>query len=126
MEKVAVYASFKNKDKKSISYHLKRIKDWCLIKSYDCTIYLDKVKDRRNLQNRKELEDLKDDVRQHRYSKVIIENISQLSNNVTELIEFFDFLTLNNCDIESIDGLDLKLYKKIIEKFNNKEEERER
>ena len=123
MEKVAVYASFKNKDKKLISHHLKRIKDWCLIKSYDCTIYLDKVKDRRNLQNRKELEDLKDDVRQHRYSKVIIENISQLSNNVTELIEFFDFLTLNNCDIESIDGLDLKLYKKIIEKFNNEKDE---
>ena len=54
MEKVAIYASFKNQSTKSIEYTLKSMTDWCLMKNYDYTIYFDKVKSRVDL-NRKEL-----------------------------------------------------------------------
>ena len=59
MEKVAVYASFKNQNRKSIDFFLKRIADYCLMKNYDYTIYFDKEKSRLDL-DRKELNNLFD------------------------------------------------------------------
>lgn len=126
MEKVAVYASFKKQNRQSIDFFLKQLADWCLMKNYDYTIYFDKVQDRTSLKNRKELEDLKEDIEQQRYSKVVIRNISQLSRSVEDNIDFFNFLISNNCEIESMDGLDLTLYKRITEKFNEKKEEKVR
>ena len=35
MEKVAVYASFKDQSRKSINFFQKRVADWCLMKNYD-------------------------------------------------------------------------------------------
>lgn len=126
MEKVAVYASFKKQNRQSIDFFLKQLADWCLMKNYDYTIYFDKVQDRTSLKNRKELEDLKEDIEQQRYSKVVIRNISQLSRSVEDNIDFLNFLISNNCEIESMDGLDLTLYKRITEKFNEKKEEKVR
>lgn len=126
MEKVAVYASFKKQSRKSIDFFLRKIADWCLVNNYDYTIYFDKVQERTNLKNRKELENLKEHIRQKRYSKVIVKNITQLSTNTYENIDFINFLLSNDCKIESMDNLDLTLYKKIIERFKNDKEERER
>lgn len=126
MEKVAVYASFKKQSRKSIDFSLRKIADWCLVNNYDYTIYFDKVQERTNLKNRKELENLKEHIRQKRYSKVIVKNITQLSTNTDENIDFINFLLSNDCKIESMDNLDLTLYKKIIERFKNDKEERER
>lgn len=125
MEKVAVYASFKNHNRQSIDYFLKQISDWCLMKNYDYTIYFDKVQNRLSL-DRKELNDLKEDIENKRYSKVIIKDLKQLSRNTIDNINFLQFLEDNNCKIECVDGTDLKLYKKIIEKFNKNKEEIER
>lgn len=121
MEKVAVYASFKNQNRKSIDFFLKQIADYCLMKNYDYTIYFDKVVDRQNL-NRKELNNLKDDIVSGKYSKIVIKDITQLSNNTIYNIKFLQFLDDNNCKIESMDGIDLTLYKRIFYKFNNREE----
>ena len=126
MEKVAVYASFKKQSRKSIDFFLRKIADWCLVNNYDYTIYFDKVQERTNLKNRKELENLKEHIRQKRYSKVVVKNITQLSTNTYENIDFINFLLSNDCKIESMDNLDLTLYKKIIERFKNDKEERER
>ena len=126
MEKVAVYASFKKQSRKSIDFFLRKIADWCLVNNYDYTIYFDKVQERTNLKNRKELENLKEHIRQKRYSKVVVKNITQLSTNTDENIDFINFLLNNDCKIESMDNLDLTLYKKIIERFKNDKEERER
>ena len=126
MEKVAVYASFKKQSRKSIDFFLRQIADWCLVNNYDYTIYFDKVQERTNLKNRKELENLKEHIRQKRYSKVVVKNITQLSTNTDENIDFINFLLSNDCKIESMDNLDLTLYKKIIERFKNDKEERER
>ena len=125
MEKVAVYASFKNQNSKSIECSLKKIANYCLMKNYDYTIYLDKVKNRSDL-NRKELNDLKEDIKNKEYSKVVIKDITQLSKNTFSNIEFIQFLKDNDCQIESMDGLDLTLYKKIFDRFNEKKEEKER
>ena len=92
MEKVAVYASFKKQSRKSIDFFLRKIADWCLVNNYDYTIYFDKVQERTNLKNRKELENLKEHIRQKRYSKVIVKNITQLSTNTDENIDFINFL----------------------------------
>lgn len=125
MEKVAVYASFKNQNRKSIDFSLKRIADYCLMKNYDYTIYFDKVKSRLDL-DRKELNNLKEDIENKEYSKIVIKDITQLSRNTVYNMEFLQFLDDNECKIESMDGTDLTLYKKIFDKFNEKKEEKVR
>lgn len=125
MEKVAVYASFKNQNSKSIEYSLKQLANYCLMKNYDYTFYFDKVKSRLDL-DRRELNSLKEDIENKEYSKVVIKDITQLSRNTVYNMEFLKFLDDNNCQIESMDGLDLTLYKKIFDRFNKKKEEKER
>lgn len=125
MEKVAVYASFKNQNSKSIETILKQIANYCLMKNYDYTIYFDKVKSRLDL-DRKELNSLKEDIKNKEYSKVVIKDITQLSRNTIYNMDFLKFLDDNNCQIESMDGLDLTLYKEIFNRFNKKKEEKER
>ena len=125
MEKVAVYASFKNQNRKSIDFFLKRIADYCLMKNYDYTIYFDKVKSRLDL-DRKELNNLKEDIENKEYSKIVIKDITQLSRNTIYNMKFLQFLDDNDCKIESMDGTDLTLYKKIFNKFNEKKEEKVR
>lgn len=129
MEKVAVYASYKTKDRDTIKVFLKQLANWCLFKNYDYTLYLDIVDNRISLKGRKELEDLKEDIGNKEYSKIVVRNISQLSRNTFENLDFFNFLIDNNCEIESMDGLDLELYRTILDKFNNNnnnKEDRER
>ena len=125
MEKVAVYASFKNQNSKSIEYSLKQLANYCLMKNYDYTFYFDKVKSRLDL-DRKELNSLKEDIENKEYSKVVIKDITQLSRNTVYNMEFLKFLDDNDCQIESMDGLDLTLYKKIFDRFSKKKEEKER
>ena len=125
MEKVAVYASFKNQNRKSIDFFLKRIAEYCLMKNYDYTIYFDKVKSRLDL-DRKELNNLKEDIENKEYSKIVIKDITQLSRNTVYNMEFLQFLDDNECKIESMDGTDLTLYKKIFDRFNEKKEEKVR
>ncbi len=126
MEKVAFYACFKNQNKHSIEYFLNKISDWCLLKNYDYTVYIDKVDNRLHMNDRKELKLLKNDIESGEYSKIIVNDIKHLSRDVVETLNFLLFLEKNNCDIECVDGTDLKLYKKIIEKFNKNKEEIER
>ena len=125
MEKVAVYASFKNQNSKSIEYSLKQLANYCLMKNYDYTFYFDKVKSRVDL-DRKELNSLKEDIENKEYSKVVIKDITQLSRNTIYNMKFLKFLDDNNCQIESMDGLDLTLYKEIFNRFSKKKEEKER
>lgn len=125
MEKVAVYASFKNQNSKSIEYSLKQLANYCLMKNYDYTFYFDKVKNRLDL-DRKELNSLKEDIENKEYSKVVIKDITQLSRNTVYNMEFLKFLDDNDCQIESMDGLDLTMYKEIFNRFNKKKEEIER
>ena len=83
-KKVAVYASFKNRNRKVIDYFLNQVGNWCIMKNYDYTIYFDKIQNSTSLKNRRELEDLKTDIEQKKYSKIIIKDISHLSRNVNE------------------------------------------
>ena len=103
-----------------------KISNWCLLKNYDYTVYIDKVDSRLHMDDRKELKLLKDDIESGEYSKIIVNNIKHLSRDIVENLNFLLFLDENNCDIECVDGTDLKLYKKIIEKFNKNKEEIER
>lgn len=124
MEKVAVYVSFKNHDRKPIDYFLDKIANWCIMKNYDYSIYYDKVKSRLDLQNRKDLNRLKEDIENKKISKVIVKDITQLSRNTIYNIEFLEFLKDNDCQIECIDGTDLDLFKDFLENKNKEERER--
>ena len=50
------------------------------MKNYDYAIYFDKVKSRLDL-DRKELNNLKEDIENKEYSKIVIKDITQLSRN---------------------------------------------
>ena len=65
-------------------------------RNYDYTFYLDKAKNRSDL-NRKELNELKEDIKNKEYSKVVIKDITQLSKNTFSNIEFIQFLKDNDC-----------------------------
>ena len=56
------------------------------------------------------------------YSKVIIRDIRHLSRDTIFNIKFLQLLEDNNCELESIDGMNYTLYKDIFNKFKNKEE----
>ena len=129
--------AFSQVDLSDITKDNKDIKGWIIIPdttiSYpicqtsdnDYTLYFDKVQNRLDL-NRKELNNLIEDIENKEYSKVIIKDITQLSRNTIYNINFLQFLEDNNCKIESMDGTDLSLYKKIFDRFNKNKEERER
>jgi len=121
MEKVAVYASFKKQGSESIDYTLKQLADYCLLKNYDYTIYFDKIKSRLDV-DRKELNSLIEDIEKNKYSKVIIKDIRHLSRDTIFNVKFLQLLEDNNCELESIDGMNYILYKDIFNKFKNKEE----
>ena len=76
--------------------------------------------------DKQKLNDLKEDIENGEYSKMIIKDITQLSRNTVHNMEFLQFLEDNDCKIESMDGTDLTLYKKIYERFNKMKEEKER
>ena len=116
MEEVAVYISLKN----SI---ISLVKKYCNLKKYNYEIYLDEVENRLSL-DRKELNRLMNDIKKHKYSKLIIRDVTHLSRNIYDNISFLQFLEDNNCKIECIDGTDLFLYKRIVEHFNRKKEEK--
>ena len=67
-----------------------------------------------------------EDIENKEYSKVVIKDITQLSRNTIYNMEFLKFLDDNDCQIESMDGLDLTLYKEIFNRFSKKKEEKER
>ena len=121
MEKVAVYASFKKHSSEGIDFIMNQLSEYCLMRNYDYTIYLDKVKSRLDV-DRKELNSLIEDIKQNMYSKVIIRDIRHLSRDTIFNIKFLQLLEDNNCELESIDGMNYKLYKDIFNKFKNKEE----
>lgn len=123
MEKVAIYACFKNRNQLSIDFFLEQISNWCLMKNYDYDIYFDKVENRLNL-DRKELNKLKEKIKNKKYSKVVIKDITQLSRDTYCNMEFLDFLDDNNCEIECFDGTDMKLYKNIFKRFSGEDRER--
>lgn len=122
LEKVAGYLCFKNQSKESMNLNLKQMSEWCLLKNYDCTIYFDKVKNRLDL-DRNELNKLKHDIQDGKYKKLIIKDMTNVSRNTTFNIEFLQFLDDNDCKVESMDGIDLDLFKNI---FNKNKEEKER
>lgn len=66
---------------------------------------------------------LKHDIQNGKYKKLIIKDMTNVSRNTTFNIEFLQFLDDNDCKVESMDGIDLDLFKNI---FNKNKEEKER
>lgn len=123
MEEVAVYISLKNSNSYVKNSITSLVENYCNLKKYNYEIYLDEVENRLSL-DRKELNRLMNDIKKHKYSKLIIRDVTHLSRNIYDNISFLQFLEDNNCKIECIDETDLFLYKRIVEHFNRKKEEK--
>lgn len=123
MEKVAAYICLKNSKNYLKNNLLSQVEYYCNLKEYNYDIYIDEVENRLSL-DRKELNRLMEDIKEHKYSKLIIRDVTHLSRNIYDNISFLQFLEDNNCKIECIDGTDLFLYKRIVEHFNRKKEEK--
>lgn len=123
MEKVAAYICLKNSKNYLKNNLLSQVEYYCNLKEYNYDIYIDEVENRLSL-DRKELNRLMEDIKEHKYSKLIIRGITHLSRNSYDNTFFLRFLEDNNCKIECIDGTDLILYKEIVEHFNRKKEEK--
>ena len=123
MEEVAVYISLKNNKNYLKNSIFSQVENYCNLKKYNYEIYLDEVENRSSL-DRKELNRLMNDIKKHKYSKLIIRDVTHLSRNTYDNISFLQFLEDNNCKVECIDGTDLILYKRIVEHFNRKKEEK--
>ncbi len=123
MEEVAVYISLKNNKNYLKNSIFSQVENYCNLKKYNYEIYLDEVENRSSL-DRKELNRLMNDMKKHKYSKLIIRDVTHLSRNTYDNISFLQFLEDNNCKVECIDGTDLILYKRIVEHFNRKKEEK--
>lgn len=123
MEEVAVYISLKNNKNYLKNSIFSQAENYCNLKKYNYEIYLDEVENCSSL-DRKELNRLMNDIKKHKYSKLIIRDVTHLSRNTYDNISFLQFLEDNNCKVECIDGTDLILYKRIVEHFNRKKEEK--
>lgn len=123
MEEVAVYISLKNNKNYLKNSIFSQVENYCNLKKYNYEIYLDEVENRSSL-DRKELNRLMNDIKKHKYSKLIIRDVTHLSRNTYDNISFLHFLEDSNCKVECIDGTDLILYKRIVEHFNRKKEEK--
>lgn len=123
MEEVAVYISLKNNKNYLKNSIFSQVENYCNLKKYNYEIYLDEVENRSSL-DMKELNRLMNDIKKHKYSKLIIRDVTHLSRNTYDNISFLQFLEDNNCKVECIDGTDLILYKRIVEHFNRKKEEK--
>lgn len=128
MEKVAVYYTQKISDEKSNNYYLDIINNWCKNNNYDYDLFVDKVKSRKMINNRIELERLKKDISNKVYKKIIITDLTNISRDMNFNLDFISFVEKNNCKMFSIDGFNPHKIKKFHDEVVKKciEEELER
>lgn len=87
MEEVAVYISLKNSNSYVKNSITSLVENYCNLKKYNYEIYLDEVENRLSL-DRKELNRLMNDIKKHKYSKLIIRDVTHLSRNIYDNISF--------------------------------------
>ena len=78
MEEVAVYISLKNSNSYVKNSITSLVENYCNLKKYNYEIYLDEVENRLSL-DRKELNRLMNDIKKHKYSKLIIRDVTPVS-----------------------------------------------
>ncbi len=126
MEKVAVYYTSKINSENS-KLDLFRIDEWCKKNNYDYTLFVDEVKSRNITKNRLEMNRLKNELEKGAFKKVIISNLTNLSNDMIFNLNFITFIERNNSMLIILDGFDPRKIKPFYNKnFKNIEEERER
>ncbi|MCI9434915.1 MAG: recombinase family protein [Bacilli bacterium] len=120
MERVAVYYVEKINKEHSCNLDLRKIGNFCIENNYDYCLYVDIVKSRKIINNRKELKKLKKDIENRVYSKIIILNLSNISRNIDFNLELIRFAESYNCKIISTDKFDPHQYKNFIDNVYKK------
>lgn len=121
MEKVALYCTelINNNDKinnlvETFIYMCKNRN-----KNYDYTVFCDRVKSRNSTENRPKLEELKKDIKNNVYKKIIILNLKNLSRDTIFILDFISFIEKQNCKLISMDGIDPHKTKNFYDKAIN-------
>ena len=125
IEKVAVYYVSKLDKEYSSELTLMKIKNYCKENDYDYTLYMDKVKSRRITTGRNELDKLKEDLKNGRFSKIIITDLSNICRDAKFNLELISFAEDNKCKIISMDNFDPHQYKRFMEFIFEKNKEGE-
>lgn len=127
MEKVAVYYVSKIDKEHSSELDLIKIEDYCKENNYDYTLYIDRVKSRKITIGRNSLDNLKEDIENGKFSKIIITNLTNVSRDTNFNLELISFAEDNECKIVSMDKFDPHQYKSFIDNVLKKiKEEKER
>lgn len=120
------YVSFKKKTNISSRNHkMEQIANYNLMNNYDYKLYMDTIKNNVDIESRKELEKLKQDIKSGLINKVVVSSLSNISKNSVILLDFMRFLKEYDCELESIKEGKLCLddYDRIILKEETKLEE---
>lgn len=119
MEKVAVYyVSLIDDDYSNLDFV--KIEEYYKQNNYEYILYTDIVKDRNITEERNELDRLKRDITDGKYSKILISSLTNISKNVKFNLSFITYAEDNNCKIISIDKSDPHQYKKFIDTMYKK------
>lgn len=102
-----------------------RLLKYCESRNYKVTIYIDKIKNRLDVNNRIELMRLKTDVINKKYSTIVIDDLKHFSRDIFMVEELINFFKKYGCDIECVNGTNVYMSDKIfreedIVEFENK------
>lgn len=114
MGNLAIYESWKD-NRKFTKEKIKQIYDI----EGDFDYYCDYIKTRISTDDRKELDRLKNDIRNNKISTVLFQSPNHISRDINAFISFIEFASNNNCNVTDIGGFNYnnfyKFNKKIIE-----------
>ena len=123
MEKVAVYFVQKIDKNSCCKINIKEIDNWCKKNNYDYFLYLDFVANGQNINERRAFTQLKEDLADGKFSKVIIKNIPNVSKDRNFIVDFVNYAEFSDCQIISMDKFNPHKYKDFIESITKKMKE---
>jgi len=102
MEKTGIYVCIKNNLKPLIN-----VQTYCEKNNIDeYEIFIDKVKSKTDVKNRPAMTHLKEKIKKGEINNLIIDDISNLSRDITFNMKFLSYVENNECKVSSTQGAD--------------------
>ena len=120
MKNIGIYESHLD-DKESISNNYD-IKSYYNLKNNNYIFYCDNVSNRKNL-NRPQLNQLKDDIINHKISNLIIKDTGQICRDTHRVVAFYEFAKKYGCELKTLNNFDFEFAIKINKILNQKQKE---
>lgn len=99
MKKIVIYESWKD-NRKFTKAQIRKI--YKVKETFD--YYCDYIKSRMSTDNRKELNRLKNDIKNNEVSIVLIQSLNHISRDMQMVFSFMELASKNNCEVIDING----------------------